>query len=199
MFVGLLGLRRFPSSSPLARACYYCLTVIGIGSFLLHATLEFWGELIDEVAMLWLVALFELMLGRALCSPRIFRFLTGLVIFLNMAILSQYISYNNYEVFLHGFTLQIVAVVVLPAFVRFNVMKSNPAIMMSLLSKMPVYKASVLHIIFARFIWELVSFRLLLYMRCASAYVRKKSKRECGMCFAVSILGRNMCARKLFL
>ena len=160
---GISGLQF--TSSWISKASYACLILVGLGSFLLHATLQFWGEIIDEAAMLLLVALFELMLVRALCrKPTIYYACIVALFLINISILIFYIANNNYEIFLHGFTVQIAVVIIVPILIRLNLITSNSYVRSALISKMHVYKSSVFHIIFGRIVWELVYFVIQIYL-----------------------------------
>lgn len=99
-----------------ARCCrlyvlmFLTLAVTGAGSAIFHGTMRWWGELLDEIPMVFLAYLF--LLGLQGIHPltsnaRGKMFYTTVTLTITVGI-AAYVKYKFYEIFLHMFTLAII-------------------------------------------------------------------------------------------
>lgn len=105
---GLWGLRvaRRTNVVPIVQLIFLCQAVIGAGSTIFHGTMRWWGELLDELPMLALGALF--LLGLRGCHPlttgrRGAALYTTMLCGIVCAGIA-YVQFQAYEIFLHSFT-----------------------------------------------------------------------------------------------
>eukprot|EP00545_Synedropsis_sp_CCMP1620_P003366 CAMPEP_0119006206 /NCGR_PEP_ID=MMETSP1176-20130426/2169_1 /TAXON_ID=265551 /ORGANISM="Synedropsis recta cf, Strain CCMP1620" /LENGTH=261 /DNA_ID=CAMNT_0006958097 /DNA_START=66 /DNA_END=851 /DNA_ORIENTATION=+ len=107
--VGIYIVHKFPHSR-WNRMAGIWLATIGIGSFLFHATMRYSMQLMDELPMvgfIWTVVMHKTMSTQ---HASIQKYATAIQVFISMqavALVALYIYWDQYEIFLHGFTIMV--------------------------------------------------------------------------------------------
>lgn len=151
VFGGIYGLLNSPHSFT-AKLSYVILIMIGLGSATMHATLQYWAELLDEGPMLCLMVVYQISWSRIL-FPRYARAFLYFIIAANIIVFAIYLKYNEYDIFVQAFTIQVVIVCLSPLLVQWTnvggeqirelVRKNKPRVILI-----------VAHIFTARIGWE---------------------------------------------
>jgi hypothetical protein len=137
----------------LAKISFWILIFIGFGSAFMHATLHYWAELFDEGPMLCLMAVYQITWSKLL-FPRYANAFAWFICLANLLMFSIYVRLNSYDIFVHGFTVQVVMVCLSPIVVLFSSLGSESLRSMVKAKRFHVFTI-IGHILVARIGWEL--------------------------------------------
>ena len=165
VLLGLYGLLLHPEagwslSHVFTKLGFTVLFVIGVGSMLLHGTLQKYGEYADEAPMILLGLMYELAMVRILV-PREKKLTFGLwcafFVTISVAVFGVYVKTNNFDIFLQLFSVQIGWVLALPMFIVYTPVGRlvAPHVLAGWSGEISKFGRAVFHIAFSRIIWEI--------------------------------------------
>lgn len=109
VFVVLAVSLRFPGGDRLVRASQVWLALIGLGSITFHGSMRRTMQLCDEVPMVGFVATLlvaKIVKPHPRVPDKLVPWLSGAAVLFSVALCACYVVFDQYEIFVHGFTLQ---------------------------------------------------------------------------------------------
>lgn len=141
---------KFPND-PLVHTAKWWLCAVGVGSMLFHGTMRYVFQLTDEVPM---VAFLATLLIAKLSTPHSclekgkMKMANALVMLYSISLMASYIVLDQYEVFIHGFTIMVLVDTV----VTLTLLDWKNSI------QVRAYVVSLISIVLGRVAWELEHF-----------------------------------------
>lgn len=152
VIAGLYGLYHSPRTFS-GKLSHIILILIGLGSATMHATLQYWAELLDEGPMLCLIVLYQISWSKLL-APTYARSFAWFLIAANLILFGLYVIFHDYDIFVQSFTVQVVAVCLSPLIVLWTSLGSQRVRGLVQANRTRVFSI-VTNILVARIGWEL--------------------------------------------